>query len=237
MVLVDTSPEPAGHVGFFLWGYVPDPYTLYKGIRALPAGTSLWVDAGGRGEPRPFFNLREMLVLAEERARTATAGEMREQLREALLDSVKDHLIADVPVGIFLSSGIDSTTLAALARESGAEELRTVTLAFDEYRGKRKMRPPLAEQVAEQLGARHETRRVRRDEFESGIRAFLCGNGSAHDRRPQHVFYEQGGGCIRGSRWPFPGLEEMSCSEDIPLYKMGSPHCPLASNRSTSFRG
>ena len=86
--------------------------------------------------PRPFFNLRETLVLAEERARTATAGEMRDQLREALLDSVKYHLIADVPVGIFLSSGIDSTTLAALARESGAEELRTVTLAFDEYRGK-----------------------------------------------------------------------------------------------------
>ena len=138
---VDTSPEPAGHVGFYLWGYVPDPYTLYKGIRALPAGTTLWVDAGGQDVPRPFFNIRESLILAEERARAVTASDMRDQLREALLDTVQHHLIADVPVGLFLSSGIDSTTLAALARESGAEGLQTVTLAFDEYRDKAGMRP------------------------------------------------------------------------------------------------
>jgi asparagine synthase (glutamine-hydrolyzing) len=171
---VDTSPEPAGHVGFFLWGYVPDPYTLYKGIRALPAGTSLWFGAEGRNAPRPFFNLRETLILAEERAKTVSVGEMRDQLREALLDTVKHHLIADVPVGIFLSSGIDSTTLAALARESGAEELRTVTLAFDEFRNKVEDEAPLAEWVAAQLGARHQTRRVSRDEFDLKSAHFLA---------------------------------------------------------------
>src|SRR5439155_21206774 len=40
---IDTAPEPAGHVGFFLWGHVPSPYTLYPGIRGLLAGHSLWV--------------------------------------------------------------------------------------------------------------------------------------------------------------------------------------------------
>jgi len=118
---VDTSSEPAGHVGFFLWGYVPDPYTLYKGVRALPAGTSLWVDAGGQAVPQPFFALRDTLILAEEQAKTVTAVEMRDELREALLDTVRHHLVADVPVGVFLSSGLDSTTLAVLAREVGAE--------------------------------------------------------------------------------------------------------------------
>src|SRR5262249_12014927 len=44
---VDTTPEPAGHVGFFLWGHVPDPVTLYRGIRALPAGHSLWLGENG----------------------------------------------------------------------------------------------------------------------------------------------------------------------------------------------
>jgi len=170
---VDTSPEPAGHVGFYLWGYVPDPYTLYKGIRALPAGTTLWVDAGGQDVPRPFFNIRESLILAEERARAVTASDMRDQLREALLDTVQHHLIADVPVGLFLSSGIDSTTLAALARESGAEGLQTVTLAFDEYRDKAEDEAPLAELVAAQLGARHVTRRMSRNEFESESARFL----------------------------------------------------------------
>ena len=40
----DTSPDPAGHVGFFMFGYVPEPHTLYKGVQALPSGSSLWID-------------------------------------------------------------------------------------------------------------------------------------------------------------------------------------------------
>ena len=44
---VDRSCQPAGHVGFFLWGYVPEPYTLYRGVRALPAGSTLWIDRSG----------------------------------------------------------------------------------------------------------------------------------------------------------------------------------------------
>jgi asparagine synthase (glutamine-hydrolysing) len=44
---VDRAPDPAGHVGFFLWGHMPEPYTLQRSIRALPAGTTLWVDARG----------------------------------------------------------------------------------------------------------------------------------------------------------------------------------------------
>jgi len=80
---------------------------------------------------------------------------------------VRYHLVADVPVGFFLSSGVDSTTMTVLAREAGAEELRTVTLAFDEYRGKAEDEVPLAEKVARRLGALHEARRVGRDDFES----------------------------------------------------------------------
>jgi len=61
---IDTTIEPAGHVGFFLWGHVPEPYTLYKGIRALPAGTSLWIDASGPKPSRQFFNVTEELAKA-----------------------------------------------------------------------------------------------------------------------------------------------------------------------------
>jgi len=75
--------------------------------------------------------------------------------------------VADVPVGIFLSSGVDSTTLAALAREVNAGDLRTVTLAFDEYKNKTADEAPLAEKVATRLGVCHVTRRLDRNEFES----------------------------------------------------------------------
>src|SRR5258708_7129358 len=48
---VDTAPDPAGHVGFFLWGHVPGPFTFYKGISALPAGPCVWWDSHGPGQP------------------------------------------------------------------------------------------------------------------------------------------------------------------------------------------
>ena len=136
---IDTTPEPAGHVGFYLWGHVPEPYALYKGMRALPAGTSLWIDAEGKKESRKFFNISEELARADATRLSITREEMQDRLRAALLDSVRHHMVADVPVGVFLSAGLDSTTLAALAgitlrARSGAGGaggiLHTVTLGL-----------------------------------------------------------------------------------------------------------
>ena len=54
---IDTEPDAAGHVGFFLWGHVPEPHTLYRGIRALPPGHSLWVDRSGEQRERCFASV------------------------------------------------------------------------------------------------------------------------------------------------------------------------------------
>ena len=93
-------------------------------------------------------------------------------LRASLLDTVQHHLIADVPVGFFLSSGIDSTTLTALAAQVGGT-LRTVTLGFDEFRGTDDDEVPLAEEVARSYGTRHETFWLTRDDFEQVVEKFL----------------------------------------------------------------
>src|SRR5690606_25853542 len=130
---VDTAPEPAGHVGFHLWGNVPDPYTLYRSVRALPAGTTMWIDRLRSQPARPFFSIPR--VLAEAEPDTGDAPARAEALREALLDSIRHHLVADVPVGTFLSAGLDSSTIVALATELGAGNLNTVTLGFREFEG------------------------------------------------------------------------------------------------------
>ena len=161
---MDTAPEPAGHVGFFLWGHVPEPYTLYRGIRALPAGTSLWIDENGEKKPVTFCSISDELVKASIKPHMMDREEMQAQLRESLLDSVRHHLIADVPVGVFLSSGMDSTTLAALAAEAGGN-LNTVTLGFDEFRNTEHDEVPLAELIAKQYGARHQTIWVKKSDF------------------------------------------------------------------------
>ncbi len=155
---IDLAPDPAGHVGFFLWGNVPDPHTLYRAIRALPAGTWTWVDDKGVAAPNSFFDLAK--VFAEAGPPPAGPAARHELLREALADSVSHHLIADVPVGVFLSAGLDSTTIAALATEEGATNLHTVTLGFREFHGTENDETTLAEAVAKQRGTAHQTRWV-----------------------------------------------------------------------------
>jgi len=164
---IDTTPAPAGHVGFFLWGHVPEPYTLYKNIRALPAGSSLRIDKSGHKEFRQFFNIANELTKVSSVTHTVSHSDMLEQLQSALLDSVRHHLIADVPVGVFLSAGLDSTTLAALARDAGVDKLQTVTLGFGEFAGTRNDEVPLAEQVARHYSTRHQTRWVTKEDFQS----------------------------------------------------------------------
>ena len=169
---VDASPDPAGHVGFFVWGHVPEPFTLYKGVRAIPAGCTLWVDNAGVHEPRQYADITQLLLEAEARRTTLTPGEAHERLREAMVDTVRHHLIADVEVGVFLSSGLDSTTLAALASEVGGR-LRTVTLGFEEYRGTPHDETPLAELVARKYGAEHQTIWITRQHFEDEFSRLL----------------------------------------------------------------
>ncbi|MGH7971097.1 MAG: asparagine synthase (glutamine-hydrolyzing), partial [Limisphaerales bacterium] len=158
------SAEPAGHVGFFIWGYVPAPYTLYRGIRALPAGASLWIDASGLGKISHFCDLTAILAEAEASKRLLSLEETRSRLEAALDDTISHHLVADVPVGVFLSSGIDSTALTASASRR-TPGLRTVTLGFDEYRGTPQDETPQAEQTAREFGTDHRTVWVTRTDF------------------------------------------------------------------------
>lgn len=149
---IDTSPDPAGHAGFFLWGHVPEPHTLYRGIRALAPGMWEWWGKDGQRRSGRFFDLA-----AELRRPQPVAGV---DLRAALEDSVAHHLIADVPVGLFLSAGRDSTTLAAMASRRAPGRLLSVTLAFKEFEGTDRDEAPLAELAAHHFGTDHTTRRI-----------------------------------------------------------------------------
>jgi len=118
---------------------------------------------------RPFWRLSDELAKAEA-ANGAVRRELAAQrLRVALVESVKAHLVADVPVGVFLSSGLDSTTLAALASETASSRLRTVTLAFREYEGEENDEAPLAAKVAEKYGTSHLTSWLSRDDFQTHL--------------------------------------------------------------------
>src|SRR5262249_50591607 len=128
---VSRDPEPAGLVGFHLFGSIPEPFTLYREIRALPAGHTPRMDS--TGPPKPFATLAEPLAAGARDRVPAT--ELRQRVREAVLDSVRAHLLADVEVGIFLSGGVDSGAVLGLMRDARQGDVRAITLAFAEFRG------------------------------------------------------------------------------------------------------
>lgn len=105
---ISTTPSAAGWVGFYIWGHVPEPWTWLAAVRALPAGCTLTVRRGGPAPaPRRYFDLCEEIVRAE--SSPVPDRDAVEEALDAVSDSVRHHLVADVPVGVFLSSGRDST--------------------------------------------------------------------------------------------------------------------------------
>jgi asparagine synthase (glutamine-hydrolysing) len=169
---ISRDPEPAGIAGFHLFGSVPEPFTLYRDIRALPAGHTQRVDMAGPHEPRPFSNLAA--ILAAGAADPAPAAELHERLRAAVLDSVRVHLLADVELGMFLSAGVDSGALLGLMADAGQQGTRAITLAFDEFRGTPEDETPLAARVAERYSAQHIVRHVSEREFRADLPAIIA---------------------------------------------------------------
>ncbi len=151
---ISGNVDPAGLAGFLLWGSVPEPRTILRSVSALPAGTSLVVRAGESatvGEPVPI------------RPQIAEPG--LADWPGALEASVRAHLVSDVPVAVFLSAGLDSGAIAALARRHLPEPPVTFTLRFEPLVGTARDEGPLAAEVARTLGTRHVEATVGRDEF------------------------------------------------------------------------
>jgi asparagine synthase (glutamine-hydrolysing) len=130
---------------FLAFNSIPAPLTIFREVRKLPAGHVLvWEDGTVRLE-----RFARPAPLPE---RDDEEAELVEELRSRLRDSVRAHLVSDVPVGVLLSGGVDSALLAALAAEETAEPLRTFSIGFEE-----RSFDELADarRVAERYGTRH----------------------------------------------------------------------------------
>ena len=145
--------DPDALEAFLAFNSVPAPFSIFAGTRKLPAGHLLiWQD----GETRVERYARP--VPAE--VRDEDSAELAEELRARLRDSVRAHLIADVPVGVLLSGGVDSSLLAALAAQESGETVHTFSIGFEE-RSFDELDD--ARSVASMYGTRHEELTLRPD--------------------------------------------------------------------------
>jgi asparagine synthase (glutamine-hydrolysing) len=143
LVRREFNPEVLAH---YLSAFVvPEPYSFFRGVRRLPAGHFLVVDATGAREFRYWD-----CGFEEEDDRGQTSCET--DVRELVNDAVRRQLVSDVPLGVFLSAGTDSTLVAALAARTSNEALRTYTLGFE---GSETDERAAARRTAASIGARH----------------------------------------------------------------------------------
>jgi len=168
--------DAAGQVGFYLFGNVPEPFTWYRHIQALPAGCTLFVDRSGKRQVHRYHSIAQIYCDAEAHypgGDPPSNEKAAAEVRDALLDSVRHHLVADVPVGAFLSSGIDSGAIVGLMRDANQRNIETVTLSFTEFCGRPEDEAPLANEVARLYGARHTTRVIAESEFAADLPRIL----------------------------------------------------------------
>ena len=113
---------------------VPAPWSIYRGIRKLEPGTLLTLEGGGAAEPRAesFWSLREVAAAGRADPFVGDEAEAAAGLHELLADAVKRRMIADVPLGVFLSGGVDSSTVTALMQTASARPVKTYTIGFAE---------------------------------------------------------------------------------------------------------
>lgn len=142
--LVPAAVDARAVYGYFRAGSVQEPRTMVAGVRSLEAGqAAVW--QRGRWSTRKYWELSFANELTADAAAPAT--------RDALLDSVAHHFVGDVPAGIFLSGGVDSTALLALARTCGQSDVRALTMSLP---GSSQDELALARRTAGHFGMRHD---------------------------------------------------------------------------------
>lgn len=161
MAMPDCSREidPDALEAYLAFNTIPAPMTIYRDCRKLPAGHSLIWEGGEVRIERYLQPLPE----AAEGLRGESEEVLATELRERLADSVRAHLIADVPVGVLLSGGVDSCSLAALAATESSERIKTFSIGFTEDEFNETARARL---VAERYDTDHHELVVRPDAVE-----------------------------------------------------------------------
>jgi asparagine synthase (glutamine-hydrolysing) len=135
---------------FFRLGFVPPPCTLLRDVRKLPPGSRLIVE-GERVQIEPYWDLKFI-----EQDHSLSFDDACQELRGLLQEVVADQMVSDVPLGAFLSGGVDSSAVVAFMRRAATIAVRTYSIGFDQQHAYHN-ETPYAEAVARELGTQHET--------------------------------------------------------------------------------
>ncbi|MBR4669427.1 MAG: asparagine synthase (glutamine-hydrolyzing) [Butyrivibrio sp.] len=138
---------------YFTEGYIPAPHTIYKDIYKLEAGTIITVDIETlKTTEETYWSMTEAAVKGQSNIFTGSREEASYELERLLKESVKGQMISDVPLGAFLSAGIDSSTVVALMQSVSDNQVRTFTIGMEDENYNEAVK---AKEIAKHLGTIH----------------------------------------------------------------------------------
>ena len=138
---------------YFIHGYIPAPYSIYQNIYKLDAGCMLELDAPYQ-EPKvqTYWSVREAARYGQAHPFQGSRQEAADELERLLKNSIREQMAADVPVGAFLSAGIDSSTVVALMQAQSARRVKSFTIGMED---KEYNEAVYAKEIAQHLGTEH----------------------------------------------------------------------------------
>ncbi|QTL03485.1 N-acetylglutaminylglutamine amidotransferase [Aquabacter sp. L1I39] len=151
---VDTAIDPVGlHHYMSFHSVVPAPHTLFRGVRKLPPATVLTLEPDGRRHEHVYWSVRmgegfDAAEMGEE--------EWRETLTQALQTAVERRAVSDVPIGVLLSGGVDSSLLVALLARLGHSDIRTFSVGFESVNGLKGDEFEYSDLIARTYGTDHQ---------------------------------------------------------------------------------
>ena len=157
--LLRREADPLAVEDYLAWGYVPDTRSILKGVNKLPAGHYLHLRRG-KAMPEPV----QWWDISFAERRKAKAADLEAELLHLMRQAVTSRMVADVPLGAFLSGGVDSSSVVALMAEASGQPVRTCSIGFDVAALDESS---YAEQVARRFGTDHRSRVVSPDDFEA----------------------------------------------------------------------
>jgi len=153
------------------FGYIPAPLSIWQGIRKLLPGSMVHIRADGSMEEHKYWDLSQVAERGQRSRLSSSPEEATDELERLLYDAIGRRMVADVPLGAFLSGGIDSSLVCALMQAQSSKPVKTFTIGFyeEDYN-----EAAYAKAVAKHLGTEHHELYVRPEEAQSVIPDIPC---------------------------------------------------------------
>lgn len=163
--LVDKKKSVHAQKGFFLLGSVPEPYTWFENISAVKSGSYFFITNNAINKYNKYADINTSWIESSEGKNVVSYELLNKQVKYAVEECIDRHLVSDVPIGLFLSGGIDSGVLAGLIGKKNNKNLIGITLKYTEFNNSKIDETDRAKKIAKLYGIKHHIRVVTKEEF------------------------------------------------------------------------